>query len=112
LLKSIPSRSPDRWEQVLASLRADMEAQLRAARSSLEKDDRDGGNDAAHGLKGLCLTMGLSRMAESCLYLERSLSEGIPKDWVATVGSLEAALEPSLLELSSLAIAFEGQRVA
>jgi hypothetical protein len=56
--------------------------------------------------------MGLSRMAESCLYLERSLSEGIPKDWVATVGSLEAALEPSLLELSSLAIAFEGQRVA
>jgi signal transduction histidine kinase/DNA-binding LytR/AlgR family response regulator len=112
LLKSIPSRSPDRWEQVLASLRADMEAQLRAARSSLENDDRDGGKDAAHGLKGLCLTMGLSRMAESCLYLERSLSEGIPKDWVATVGSLEAALEPSLLELSSLAIAFEGQRVA
>jgi hypothetical protein len=56
--------------------------------------------------------MGLFRMAESSLDLERSLSEGIPTDWAATVGSLEAALEPSLLELRSLAIAFEGQSVA
>jgi len=109
LLKGIRNRDPDHWEQMLTNLRADMEVQLRAARSSLERDDRDGGKEAVHGLKGLCLTMGLSRMAESCLGLERSLSEGTPTDWAATVGSLETALEPSLLELRSLAIAIDSQ---
>jgi HPt (histidine-containing phosphotransfer) domain-containing protein len=112
LLQGIRNRNPDHWEQMLANLRADLETQLQAARSSLERDDRDGGKDAVHGLKGLCLTMGLSRMAESCLNLERSLSEGTPADWVATVGSLEAALEPSLLELRSLAIALGSQNGA
>jgi len=55
---------------------------------------------AAHGLQGLCLTMGLNRLAETCRRLEAASLSGASPDWSPVLGDLESAFEPSLTALS------------
>lgn len=54
---------------------------------------------AAHGLQGLCLTMGLNRLAETCRRLEAASLSGAAPDWSPVLGDLETAFEPSLAAL-------------
>jgi HPt (histidine-containing phosphotransfer) domain-containing protein len=56
--------------------------------------------EASHALKGLCLMMGLSRLAELCRRLESMAAEGKgAAGWNDLLNELEAVLEPSLDEM-------------
>lgn len=60
--------------------------------------------ESAHGLKGLCLTMGLTRLAEACKRLESSAANLDAPDWSPALADWDAAFEPSLLELQRIAL--------
>lgn len=84
------------WEQ----FRSDTET----LRQSLREAGRSGNarelKDAAHGLKGLCLTMGLNRLADACRRLEVASQESGRTDWSPALSDLEAAYGPSLADLA------------
>lgn len=96
MAKVFRNRKAGFWDGMLATFQADVEAQLKAMRHSFEREDLAAVGEALHALKGLCLTMGLSRMAEGCLALERSVSEGRVAAWAPAVRDLEVVLGHSL----------------
>jgi len=93
-------RDPDYRNKAWEQFRSDTET----LRQSLREAGRSGNvrelKDAAHGLKGLCLTMGLNRLAEACRRLEVASQESGRTDWSPALSDLEAAYGPSLADLA------------
>jgi signal transduction histidine kinase/CheY-like chemotaxis protein/HPt (histidine-containing phosphotransfer) domain-containing protein len=79
------------------------EADVQALRQELSEAAKIGKaeqlKDSAHGLKGLCRTLGLNRLADACKHIETlSLSAGSP-DWSPVLTDLETAFDASLVDL-------------
>lgn len=96
--KTFRHQDPDFWERMVRTFQADVETQIRVMRDCLERRDLAAAGEALHALKGLCLTVGFSRMAGICSSLERLGSKGDASGWTVALQELEAALGPSLEE--------------
>ena len=72
-------------------------------RPSSGSTDFQDSNGALHELKGMCLTLGLVRMADLCGRLEAGASNGDLAESAILLAELENALEPSLEELGKAA---------
>jgi signal transduction histidine kinase/CheY-like chemotaxis protein len=90
-----PAYRNQAWEQ----FRSDTETLRRTLREAGRSGNARDLKDAAHGMKGLCLTMGLNRMADACRRIEVVSQEGRPGDWSPALSDLEAAYGPSLADL-------------
>jgi HPt (histidine-containing phosphotransfer) domain-containing protein len=92
-------RDPAYRNKALEQFRSDTET----LRGVLREAGRSGNarelKDAAHGLKGLCLTLGLNRLADACRRLEVVSLEAGQRDWSRALSDLEAAYGPSLADL-------------
>lgn len=109
--RTMQRRKTGRWDEMLATFRAEVESQLKAARQSLEQGDRTAAGEALHAIKGLCLTMGLMRMGEACRSLEQSVAEEratMAPEWAAAIRDMEVSLEASLQEMQRLTTGAEG----
>jgi signal transduction histidine kinase/HPt (histidine-containing phosphotransfer) domain-containing protein len=93
-------RDPDYRNKAWEQFRSDTET----LRQSLREAGRSGNarelKDAAHGLKGLCMTMGLNRLADACRRIEVVSQESGRSDWSPALSDLEAAYDPSLADLA------------
>jgi signal transduction histidine kinase/CheY-like chemotaxis protein len=99
LIQQTRLRDPEYRKRAFAQFQADAES-LRAALREAGRSGRPGNlKDPAHGLKGLCLTMGLDRLAEACKRLEAASLAAEPQDWSPVLAELEAAFDPSLADL-------------
>ena len=99
LIQQTRLRDPEYRKRAFAQFRADAES-LRDALREAGRSGRPGNlKDPAHGLKGLCLTMGLDRLADACKRLEAASLAVEPQDWSPVLAELEEAFEPSLADL-------------
>jgi CheY-like chemotaxis protein len=99
LIQQTRLRDPEYRKRAFAQFQADAES-LRAALREAGRSGRPGDlKEPAHGLKGLCLTMGLDRLADACKRLEATSLAEEPQDWSPVLAELEEAFEPSLADL-------------
>jgi HPt (histidine-containing phosphotransfer) domain-containing protein len=94
----IVSRNPDYFRTALIQFEESylrLTAKIQAACS--ENRFQDAG-EAAHALKGICLTLGLLRMGEICRALEALGLGGSAPQWPKLLRELAAAKKPSLEE--------------
>jgi HPt (histidine-containing phosphotransfer) domain-containing protein len=90
-----PAYRTKAWEQ----FRSDTDTLRGALRDAGRSGNVRELKDAAHGLKGLCLTMGLQRLADTCRRIEVVSLEGGQRDWSPALSDMEAAYGPSLADL-------------
>lgn len=103
LVQATGMRDPDNWSKAMNEFQSDARTLGRLLRESVQSGNSKDLREAAHGLKGICLTMGLNRLAEASRRLESSAANGTVSDWSPALADLEAAFEPSLAELQRFA---------
>ncbi|HKP98360.1 MAG TPA: ATP-binding protein [Fibrobacteria bacterium] len=89
---------PDFWKDALALFKVDADSMLKVLRAATEAERYPELKERAHALKGICLTLGMVRMAETCKGLETATKERNRSACRSLIRSLEDALDPSLSE--------------
>jgi CheY-like chemotaxis protein/HPt (histidine-containing phosphotransfer) domain-containing protein len=96
----IRAYDPGFWPRAEDQFRASADRLIMSIRESFSGRRGREAVEASHALKGLCLMMGLSRLAELCRRLESMAAEGKgAAGWNDLLNELEAVLEPSLDEM-------------
>jgi HPt (histidine-containing phosphotransfer) domain-containing protein len=96
----IRAYDPGFWPRAEDQFRASADRLILSIRESFSGRRRREAVEAAHALKGLCLMMGLSRLAELSRRLESMAAEAKGEaGWTDLLSELEAVLEPSLDEM-------------
>ncbi len=98
MAEEVGQMKPDFWSDALVLFRADAGSILKALWEAVESENYSETMDRAHALKGICLTLGLVRMAESCKDLQSSATERNKSVCRSRIRSLKEDLEPSLSE--------------
>ncbi|MDB5049339.1 MAG: signal transduction histidine kinase [Fibrobacteres bacterium] len=94
----IRTYDPRFWERAQDQFRGSAHRLLASIRESCATGRSSEAGESVHSLKGLCMMLGLSRMAQSCKSLENLCAGGDP-GWEPLVSELESSLEPSLAEM-------------
>jgi signal transduction histidine kinase/CheY-like chemotaxis protein/HPt (histidine-containing phosphotransfer) domain-containing protein len=89
---------PGFWERAQEQFRDSSRRLIDSIRNGFEKGNPREAAESSHSLKGLCLMLGFSRMAESCKALEAACADGKP-GWRTHVDALEESMEPSMAEM-------------
>jgi signal transduction histidine kinase/ActR/RegA family two-component response regulator/HPt (histidine-containing phosphotransfer) domain-containing protein len=96
----IRAYDPGFWPRAEDQFRASADRLILSIRESFAGGRGREAVEASHSLKGLCLMMGLSRLAELSRRLESMAAEGKgAAGWDGLLGEMEAVLEPSLDEM-------------
>ena len=99
LIQETRLHAPEYRKKAFAQFEADAQALRRELGEAVKMGKAEQLKDAAHGLKGLCRTLGLDRLADACKQIETlSLSGGSP-DWSPVLTDLETAFDASLVDL-------------
>jgi signal transduction histidine kinase/CheY-like chemotaxis protein len=91
-------RDPEYRKKAIAQFRTDAQALHDSLREAGRSGDAGRLKDAAHGLKGLSLTLGLDRLADTCKRIEAA-SAGASPDWSPVLADLDTAFASSLADL-------------
>ncbi|MEO6098082.1 MAG: ATP-binding protein [Fibrobacteria bacterium] len=91
-------RKPDFWKDALVLFGTDADAILESLRDAMQVENYPQIKERVHALKGICLTLGLLRMAENCKDLEACALERNNTACRTRIRALQDDLGPSLSE--------------
>jgi signal transduction histidine kinase/CheY-like chemotaxis protein len=89
---------PGFWDRAQEQFRNSSRRLMDAIRNGFETGNIREAAESSHSLKGLCLMLGFSRMADSCKALEAVCADG-RTGWQAHIAALEESMEPSMAEM-------------
>jgi HPt (histidine-containing phosphotransfer) domain-containing protein len=99
LVQETRLRDPEYRKRAFAQFRLDADGLRCALREAGLAGEAGKLKDCAHGLKGLCLTMGLGRLADFCKRIESDSVAGPSPDWSPVPAGFDTAFEASLADL-------------
>jgi signal transduction histidine kinase/CheY-like chemotaxis protein/HPt (histidine-containing phosphotransfer) domain-containing protein len=89
---------PGFWDRAQEQFRDSSRRLIDSIRNGFEAGNIREAAESSHSLKGLCLMLGFSRMAESCKALEAICADG-KTGWEMHITALEESMEPSMTEM-------------